>query len=164
MRLPCKRRQRRSPTLWLLRLLCLALLLASTAAHAAPDLKTAAARARDVAQRLQAALDPDQKGWVTMAAAILEDGTLIIATSEKGRYLRSPVDDIRRAERADVADGPPGCAERKIINYIRTDLFRRNKKILVVAAGRPICEPCEQAILADGAKPAGRCKSGRSYL
>ena len=151
---------KRLPLRWLLFLF---VMFTARVGHAAPDLAAASARAQNVARRLQDALDPDQKGWVTMAAAILDDGTLIIASSEKGRYLRSPLAAIRDAERAEVADGPPGCAERKIINYVRTDLFRRSRKILVIAAGRPICEACERAILADEAKPVGACKSGRKY-
>lgn len=141
----------------------LALLFLPHPVRAADDLGTAAARAREIANRLQAALDPDQQGRVTMAAAILEGGTVVIATSEKGTFLRSPVKDIQRELGAEVADGPAGCAERKIIAYVRSNLFLRNKQILVVAAGRPICELCEAAILAAGAKPASPCKSRRKY-
>lgn len=131
--------------------------------RAADDMGAATARASEIANRLQAALDPDQQGRVTMAASILEGGTIVIATSEKGSFLRSPVKDIQRELRAEVADGPAGCAERKIITYVRSNLFLRNKRILVVAAGRPICELCEPAIVAAGAKPASPCKSGRNY-
>ena len=98
----------------------LALLFLPHPVRAADDLGTAAARAREIANRLQAALDPDQQGRVTMAAAILEGGTVVIATSEKGTFLRSPVKDIQRELGAEVADGPAGCAERKIIAYVRS--------------------------------------------
>ena len=137
-------------------------------AHAGQDepgqVAAASARARDIANRLQAALDPDQKGRVTMAVGILDNGKVIIATSENENRLRSPLQEIRTAEGADLADGPRGHAEAKIVDYVRSSLFLyRNRRILVIAAGRPICETCEQAIVNAGARPANACKSGRTY-
>jgi hypothetical protein len=145
-------------------------LLFAAPARAGDDARLAelAAKARDIAARLQAALDPDQcrsitSCRVTTAAAILDDGKVIIATSEKGSSLRSPLKAIKDAVGADVADGI-GDAEEKIINYVQGSLFYyRNRRILVVAAGRPICERCERMILAAGARPASPCRSGRKY-
>lgn len=153
----------------LCRLLSLLLpLLFATPARAGDDpsrVAAAMARARDIANRLQAALDPDQKGRVTMAVGVLDNGKVIIATSEDRNTLRSPLDDIRRAEDADLVDSsPPAHAERKIIDHVRSSLFfYRNRRILAIAAGRPICEGCEQAIVAAGARPASPCKSGQRY-
>lgn len=161
---------RRSMRTWLKPILLLFLLLCPAAARAGDDSKiaAAAAKARDIANRMQAALDPDQcrsktSCRVTCAAAILDNGKVIVATSEDDRGLRSPLEDIRKAEDAEAATGK-GHAEEKIINHVQSSLFYyRNRKILVIAAGRPICEECENKILAAGAKPASPTRSGRKY-
>lgn len=144
-------------------LLALYALLLSLHARAAP-VTAAAERARNLANRLQTALDPDQQGRVTMAVGILDNGKIIVATSEKDNRPRSPIRSIVEAEGADwVADVPQDHAEIKIIRYVESSLLLRHRKILVIAAGRPICEECELAILRAGARPASPCKSGRSY-
>lgn len=149
--------------------LLLALLLPARA-RAGDDQKmaAAAARARNIANRMQAALDPDQcrsktSCRVTVAAAVLDNGKVIVAVSEDDREMRSPLKDIARQEDADIARGP-GHAEKKIVEYVRGSLFfYRDRRILVIAAGRPICERCERIILDAGAKPASACVSGRVY-
>ena len=144
------------------------LLFASPARAGDDKISAYAARARDIANRMQAALDPDQcqsvtSCKVTVGVAILDNGKVLVATSEKDRGLRSPLRAIADAEDAEVVRGS-GDAEEKIINYVRGSLFYyRDRKILVVAAGRPICEKCERMILDAGARPASPCKSGRRY-
>lgn len=145
----------------------LALLLSAPAGAGDDSAKVAAAavRARNLAGRLQEALDPDQRGRVTMAVGILDDGKVIIGTSEDDNRLRSPVRAIKDAEDADLADVMrKGHAEEKIVAHVQGSLFfYRNRRILVIAAGIPICERCERTILAAGARPASRCRSGRTY-
>lgn len=128
-------------------------------------LAAAATKARDLARRLQAAVGEDRKGRVTMAVAIVDGGRIVIASSESGVYLRPGVEAIKDAEHLEVADGPAGHAEEKVVDFIRFSLFKHlGSRILVVAAGRPICVPCEKVILDAGAKPASPCSSGRTYL
>ena len=53
---------------------------------------------------------------ITMAAGVLDDGHVIIATSENRNIVRSPVDAIRRAEGYELATFlREGHAEAKII-------------------------------------------------
>lgn len=144
-------------------LLFVALVSHPRSADSADRLAAARARAGDVANLLQDALDPDQRGRVTMAAGVLDDGELVIATSEEDDRLRSPVKRIRDAERASQAFGGRKHAEEKILDYAKGDLFRSKKKVLAVAAGRPICERCEALIVSAGAVPASACRSGRRY-
>lgn len=151
-------------------LLLLVALFHATPACAGDEEKLVALgrKARALAERLQAALDPDQcqsvtSCKVTMAVGILDDGTILIATSEKENKLRSPLKDIQREVGAEMVDVGRGDAEAKIIGYPSTTLFRRNRKALVVAAGRPICPDCERIILAAGARPASPCRSGNRY-
>ncbi len=155
---------------WLRLVPIVAALLCAAPARAGDDGKIAqlGRKARALAERLQAALDPDQCRSVTscrttMAAGILDDETILIATSDEDDRIRSPVEDIRREVGAVLATGGKRHAEIKILNYPSSTLFQRNKKVLVVAAGRPICEPCEAAILRDSVKIASPCKSGRKY-
>lgn len=143
----------------------LALLFASPA-RAGDDsarVDAAAARACEIAARLQEALDPDQKGRVTMAAGVLDDGHVIIATSEKNNRIRSPIDAIKRAEGYELATFlSVGHAEAKIIAHVRGSLFYfKSRKLLAIAAGIPICQECEKAIADAGARPASRCRSDR---
>ncbi len=151
-------------------LLLLVGVLHASPARAGDDEKLAALgqKARVLAERLQSALDPDQCRSVTycrvtMAVGILDDGAVLIATSEPGNTLRSPLEDIRKEVGAQLVRYGSGDAEEKIVRYPSTTLFQRNRKVLVVAAGRPICEKCERIIVAAGAKPASPCRSGKRY-
>lgn len=138
----------------------------ATPARAGDDsakVDAAAARACDIATRLQEALDPDQKGRVTMAAGVLDDGHVIVATSEDRNIIRSPVDEIKRAEGYELATFlRGGHAEAKIIAHVQGSLFYfKSRKILAIAAGISICEKCEKVIRAAGIRPASRCRSER---
>lgn len=139
-------------------------LLSASSAFAGDDSATvdaAAVRACDIATRLQEALDPDQKGRVTMAAGVLDDGHVIVATSEKGNSVRSPVRAIIDREGYELATyRTVGHAEDKIVAHVQGSLFYfKSRKVLAVAAGIPICEKCEAIIRAAGARPASRCRS-----
>lgn len=155
---------------WLKVVSIVAALLCAVPAQAGDDGKIVqlGRKARALAERMQAALDPDECESITscrttMAAGILDDGTVLVATSDPEDRFRSPVESIRREEGAVKAIGRKRHAEVKILNYPSSTLFQRNTKVLVVAAGRPICELCEPAILRDGVKIASPCKSGRKY-
>lgn len=110
---------------WLRWIPFVAALLCALPAQAGDDGKIAAAarKVRALAERLQAALDPDQcrsvtSCRVTMAAGMLDDGTLVVASSELGRRrLRSPLDAIRREVGAEHADQEEGHAEEKILDF-----------------------------------------------
>lgn len=121
----------------------------------------AAARACEIAARLQEALDPDQKGRVTMAAGVLDDGHVIVGTSEDRNVPRSPVRSIIETEGYELATFlRVGHAEEKIIAHVQGSLFYfKSRKILAIAAGIPICQNCERAIRAAGIRPASRCRS-----
>lgn len=154
---------------WINLLAIAAALLCALPAQAGDDGKIAqlGRKARALAERLQAALDPDQcrsytSCRVTMAVGILDDGKILIASSEEGRRIRSPIKSIADEEDAEIVFGA-GHAELRILAFPVTSLFYRDRRVLVVAAGRPICKPCEESILKAGARPASACESGRRY-
>jgi hypothetical protein len=78
-----------------------------------------------------------------------------VATSEGG--LRPTVAQVFKGLGAQPAKGAAGIhAEDKIIAHA-------GKGLVAVAAGRPICETCEDNILGAKALPASPCKSGKVY-
>jgi hypothetical protein len=120
-----------------------------------PKFLQAKARSAPVAAQLQAALEPNQQGRVTIGAGVTEGGALIVATSEGG--LRPTVAKAFKSMGAQLAKGAAGVhAEDKIIAHA-------GKGLVAVAAGRPICTECEDHILGAGALPASACKSGKVY-
>lgn len=120
-----------------------------------PAFIKAKARVAPVAAQLQAALQPNQQGRVTMGAGVTESGAVIVATSEA--TLRPTVAEVFKSTGAQLAKGAAGVhAEDKII-------ANAGKGLVAVAAGRPICESCENNILGAGALPASACKSGKVY-
>jgi filamentous hemagglutinin len=71
----------------------------------------------------------------------------VIGTSEDGGYLRP---DITLDPGEELATGS-GHAETNILGYMKDNGI----KPIWIAAGRPICGPCAEAIAQAGASPAG---------
>jgi hypothetical protein len=98
-----------------------------------------------------------------MAVGVAEqpDGsrTVLVGTSE-GRYLRPGVREAISPNKVVVAGNRSLHAEQNIVNYaMSVDL-----QVMFVAAGRPICLVCEQAILDAGGKPVTPTRSGNVYV
>jgi len=105
-----------------------------------------AARAAD----LQGMLPAGSAGRVTMAVGYARDaqGGLVklVATSEPRGYLRPGV----TLNDGEIMVSGTGHAEQDIVAYAQA----RGWEIVTVAAGRPICPPCVDAILGSGATTA----------
>lgn len=105
--------------------------------------KLVAARVR----RLQRAVPKDQKGRITMAVAVAQDSAgeqiILVGTSEPGGYLR-PGGTLKTGET--LVTGTEH-AEVNIVNYA----FLNGLRLIDIGATRPICVPCQDAILPTGA-------------
>lgn len=121
-----------------------------------PAFLAAKAKAAPIAAQLQAALADNQKGRVTMAAGVSESGAVVLGSSE-GSYFRPTVAKVAKTIGGEIAKGSAGIhAEINIIGHV-------GKGLVAVAAGRPICQECEDAILRAKALPASTCLSGKVY-
>lgn len=93
---------------------------------------------------LQQALPPGAQARVTMAAAVVEDRQgnrrVVIGTSEPNGYLRPGVKSALQPNES-VIQGF-GHAEADIIDWANKNGYQ----VIAVAAGRPICDKCVQAI------------------
>jgi hypothetical protein len=111
-----------------------------------------AARARE----LQSQVPEDQQGRVTMAVGIGRDleGNLrtVVGTSEPGGYLR---EGVILKEGEELARGNSD-AERNILSHMSAGLDPI--KPIAVAAGRPICPECAEAIANAGATAASELR------
>lgn len=110
----------------------------------------AARRARE----LQEQLPEKSRGRVTMAVGIVEaaDGqrTSVVGTSEPHGYLRPGVS----LEEGEVVAPGNGHAETDIIDWAE----QRERSVLTIGAGRPICAACASEIRRVDAQPATRLK------
>jgi len=114
------------------------------------DCETLAQTASARANELQAQVPEDSGGFVTMGVGIGRDleGNLrtVIGTSERNGYLR---EGVVLKEGEELATGS-GHAETNIISHM-IDVVVDPIEPIVVAAGRPICPPCAEAITNAGA-------------
>lgn len=104
---------------------------------------------------------PSTKGGpqahVTIAVGVARDSAstrkALLASSEKGRYLRAPVRALVSAD--EIVVGGVGHPEEKIVGYVNTKGW---KLLVVTSGGRPTCRRCAEEIRKAGAvlgKPGG---------
>jgi hypothetical protein len=105
------------------------------------------------AGELQEQLPEKSRGRVTMAVGIVDDNgtkTTIVGTSEPRGYLRPGVS----LEKGEVVAPGNGHAETDIIDWAE----QRERSVITIGAGRPICPTCAEEIRRVDAQPATRLK------
>lgn len=100
------------------------------------------------------ALNPDQRGRVTIAVGMTLDGKILIATSETERQLRRELRPLVRPGDEVITNQYPDKlhAEEKIVRRAGTTLY-------VIAASWSICALCQSLIDGVHALPVTRCRS-----
>jgi hypothetical protein len=106
------------------------------------------------AGELQEQLPEKSRGRVTMAVGIVDDDngetTTVVGTSEPRGYLRPGVS----LEEGEVVAPGNGHAETDIIDWAE----QRERSVITIGAGRPICPTCAEEIRRVDAQPATRLK------
>ncbi|MFB0535685.1 MAG: hypothetical protein ACETWR_11975 [Anaerolineae bacterium] len=100
--------------------------------------------ARSRATALQNALPEGSRGRVTMGVGVVEDASgvsrVVIGTSEPHGYLRPGVSAALKP--GEIVVPGLGHAEANIVNWA----IQNGQRVIVVAAGRPICPNCVRII------------------
>jgi RHS repeat-associated protein len=110
------------------------------------------------ALELQRAL-PESSYNTTMAVGIVRDQTgsllTVIGTNEASGYLRPAVRPLIESGEI-VATGSGNHAEVNVLEFAMENGF----EVVTIAAGRPICVPCQNQIYGAGIEPGGMTRPG----